>query len=421
MKNFFITLLSFFSLPLFLFGQSNYKPGYVVTLKGDTVRGFIDYREWVSNPISINFKTALADTKPLKYTPAEINFFTVGQMEAYVRYSGPISMDPVDINHLSYERDTTFRTAAVFLKILQKGSNVALYAYTDDVKPRFFIGDAPGYVLQELVHRIYKNSVSGLTENENTYMKTLYELANKYQVLTPLLQTDIERMDYNGSAILDIVSKINHISAANEKKNKNNAPAFNLFAGVALSITNFNAAAGSPFYNAGGRSNSSSMAAASFGINVFANPNTRRLQFRVEAGIAQGSFKSLYVSKVYPYIPFRASFDENVFSITPQVIYNFYNDDKFKVYGGLGVAVNYFKYSNPYLGSQSQPNSATDIEANEPYSFNTSDEAIVIKAGLQFGKHLGVFAQYLSSVHVTRNDYWLLTSVSEQTGINYYF
>ncbi|MDB5087204.1 MAG: hypothetical protein JWR09_1198 [Mucilaginibacter sp.] len=418
MKNFYLFLLAVFILPLFSFGQSNYKPGYVVTLTGDTVKGFIDYREWNSNPTSINFKTTVTDTKTHKYTPTEINFFTINGMEAYVRYSGPITMDATDINHLSTSRDTSFHEVIVFFKILQKGNNLALYSYTDDIKSRFFVGEAPGYIPKELVYRRYRD---GSTINENTYMKRLFALANKYQALNPSLQLDIERMEYNGAAILDIVSKINHISAADEKRNNNKASAFNLFAGVALNITNFNAAAGSPFYNAGGRSNSSYLAGASFGINIFANPNTRRLQFRIEAGIAESRFKSLYTSKVYPYIPFRASFDAQTFSITPQIIYNFYNGDKFKVYGGLGVSFNYFTYSNSYLGSQSQPNSASDVEANEPYLFNSSDDSIVIKAGVQLGKHLGIFAQYLSSININKNAYWQLSFTSEQAGINYYF
>lgn len=31
-------------LPAFSFAQSNYKAGYVVTTKGDTLRGFINYK-----------------------------------------------------------------------------------------------------------------------------------------------------------------------------------------------------------------------------------------------------------------------------------------------------------------------------------------------------------------------------------------
>jgi len=47
--------------PLFSKAQSNYKPGFIVSLKGDTTYGFINYREWKLTPNQIDFKTAITD------------------------------------------------------------------------------------------------------------------------------------------------------------------------------------------------------------------------------------------------------------------------------------------------------------------------------------------------------------------------
>src|SRR5688572_5393959 len=44
-----------FCLPLFLSAQKNFQKGYIVSLAGDTTRGFIDYKEWNSSPESILF------------------------------------------------------------------------------------------------------------------------------------------------------------------------------------------------------------------------------------------------------------------------------------------------------------------------------------------------------------------------------
>jgi hypothetical protein len=429
MKNFYKALLAVFFLPLMAFGQSNYKPGYVVTLKRDTLRGFIDYREWNSTPTSINFKTAVADTKAREFTPGEITFFNINGLEAYQRYTGPISMDATDVNHMSYSRDTSFRTATVFVKLLQKGNNLALYSYEDNLKLRFYIGEGPEYNLVELGYRLYYNyggqtvnNQQGATVNENTYMKQLFALANKYKVLDDDLQQTIERMSYNSDDMLKIVSKINHISKKEyEKIHAPGGPKFNLFLGVAANINNISTPTGSPYYTAGGKSVTSTLPAVSFGINLFANPSTRQLQFRLELGAAQSQFKSLYNSKVYPYIPMKASFDELAFSIAPQIIYNFYNAENLKVYAGAGLSFSYFKFSNQYLGSQSQPNSATDIQTNNPYFFNTADDSFILKAGVQFGIHWGICAQYLSNVSITRGGYFQLSSSDEQIGINYFF
>ncbi|HTD41168.1 MAG TPA: hypothetical protein VK671_11145, partial [Mucilaginibacter sp.] len=69
---FFVFLLSSLS-----YAQSNYKPGYVVDLKGDTLKGFIDYREWGSNPNAIDFKTTVTDKESKRFSPADINYFNI--------------------------------------------------------------------------------------------------------------------------------------------------------------------------------------------------------------------------------------------------------------------------------------------------------------------------------------------------------
>ncbi len=421
MKNFYQALLVAILLPLFSSAQSNYKPGYVVTLKGDTLHGFIDYREWNSNPNSINFKTVIADNKVREFTPAEIGFFNINGLESYRRYEGPISIDATDKDHLANAIDSSFRTETVFFKELQKGKNLALYAFTDNLKSRFYVGEAPDYTPTELGYRVYR--VYGtIIKNENTYMKQLFALANKYEGIDNNFQWDIEHAGYNSDDLLKIGSKINHISKVEYKKaNANKGPAFNLFAGAGVNINNISTPAGSAFYNGGGRSQTSYGPAASFGINIFANPNTRQVQFRMEAGITQNKYNYLYDLKVSPYIPFRASFNELAFSFKAQIIYNFYNAENFKVYGGLGASISYFKFSNAYLGSQSQPNSASDIEANDPYYFNSVDNSFVFTAGVQVRKNWGIFAQYLTSVPTTKGGYFQMDLVCEQIGINYFF
>ncbi len=428
MKYFYKTLSALILLPLFSLAQSNYKPGYIVTLKGDTVRGFVNYKEWNANPNSVDFKTTIAD-KEKRFTPAEIGFFSINGQESYRQYAGPVSIDYTDVGHMSNSRDTSFRTETVFLKVLQKGSKLALYSFADDIKLRFFIAESPGYTPIELGYRLYynydaaaANGQKDVTVNENTYMRQLFALANKYQVLDDDFQRQIEHSGYNKDDLLQIVSKINHISKGDyEKNNIVKGPKLNFFIGAAVNIDNISAPASSIYAQDGGKSNTSYLPAVSFGVNFFANPSTKQLQFRLELSAAQSQFKSLYPLKVSPYIPFKASFDKLTLSFAPQIIYNFYNAENLKVYGGLGIALCYFKFSNSYLGSQKQPNSATDIEENDPYYFNKVDDTFILKAGVQIHRNWGIFAQYMTSVLDTKGGYFGMNSTVEQVGINYYF
>jgi hypothetical protein len=283
MRYFYKALLIILLLPVFSFAQSNFKPGYVVTLKGDTIRGLIDYREWSSTPTSIDFKTSATD-KVRKYSDQEIRYFNISGLESYVQYTGAISMDITDINLITSERDTSQREATVLFKIMQKGDNVVLYSYTDELKTRFYISEAPYYKPIPLVYRIYRN-FDGIVEN--TYMKQLYALANKYGVLDNSLQWDIEHMSYNSDAMLKIVSIINHISKTEYKNmNANKGPAFNWFVGAGVNINTISSPSVSSYSLGGGVSSTSLGPQASIGVNAFANPATRQLQFRFEIGIA---------------------------------------------------------------------------------------------------------------------------------------
>ena len=284
--------LFLFLLPFTSIAQSNYKPGYVVTLKGDTLHGFIDFREWDSNPSSINFKTAADDRKPTKLTTDEISFFNINNADSYLRYAGKISMDRTDANHISSGRDIRYKTAVVFLKVLQKGERVTLFSYSDDLKTRFYVAEHSEQLPAELVYReYYTTDVSynsgdrSRSVSENTYMNQLFALAQKYNMLTNSLQWDIEHLSYSEPNLLKIVSQINGISKSEYENKYNKGTKLNLVAGAALNINTTNPSGA--YLAAGGKVYTSFLPAISFGMNVFANPNTGKLVFRVELSLAE--------------------------------------------------------------------------------------------------------------------------------------
>jgi len=129
------SLLLLLLFPLFSLAQSNYQGGYAVTLKGDTLRGYINLKEWGHNPKDISFKPAVND-KARQLGLSEINYFEVTGYARYRQYRVAISSNAVDISAPGSAADTASETAYVFLKILQTGKNATLYAYRDAVKER---------------------------------------------------------------------------------------------------------------------------------------------------------------------------------------------------------------------------------------------------------------------------------------------
>lgn len=429
MKHFLPLLAATLLVPFFSFAQSNYKPGYVVTLKGDTVKGFIDYREWDLNPETIDFKSSLTDKSRAKYGVEELNSFSVTGLESYVRYSGSISTNPTDPYQIQNYRDTSFRVGTVFLKVLEKGDRIALYSYKDELKTRFFIGDNPSYTPKELIYRTYTDPsydrnlgiAKDGTTTEKTYQKQISALALKYNELNENLIVYISKADYIADDLLQIISKINHMTKAEYNKKHYSGSSLNLFAGLAANINTNSPNTSSPYYAAGGRSYTSILPAPFFGMNLFANPATKKLQIRLEFSIAPGSYKSMFTDKVYPYLPTEVSFNELALTASPQVVYNFYNADNFKVFAGIGLEFSKFSFSNGYFGTQNHDGSESDLATTNPFFFSNWDDSFVFKAGIQFTKNFQIFANYQSSTLTTRDSYFAMTSTCAQVGVLYLF
>ncbi|MBS1531168.1 MAG: hypothetical protein JSU01_12755 [Bacteroidetes bacterium] len=396
--------------------QSNYKPGYVVTSKGDTVKGYIDYQEWELNPETISFRKT-ENEQTVQYGVNDIVFFTIDKAESYVKYTGRITMDQTDPNRVipDNQRDTSFRTGTVFLKVIEKGPRVILYSYQDDIKVRYFISAAPGAAPKELIFRVTTSYT------EFTYQKQLSAAAYQYNELNDALIALISRANYTEDNILEIVGKINHISQAEYNKTYASGPAYTLFAGAGLNLTTTIPPASSPFYAAGARSYTSYMPAVYFGANVFANPGTRKLQLTFQLSASGSNLREKYDSKVYPYVPDEAMYNATVFSGSLQVIYNFYNKEYFKAFAGAGIIASAYSFSNTYIGAQDHNNSSVDFNSSEPWLFNTFNDGFLFKAGVQFSKHVELFGEYQSSIGVSQSPYYELSSNTKEIALIYIF
>jgi hypothetical protein len=216
-------------LPLFSLAQSNYQPGVVVTLKGDTLHGFINYSEWENNPQSILFKLD-SSSSPGKLTINDIKYFNVnvGHLADYIKYDGLISTDNTEINHLAIGRDTSFKQETIFLKVLQKGKNFVFLSYSDDQKTRYFITENPADNPTELIFRIFYNNNEAndrdKTIYENTYKSQLYEAGLKCGSMTESLKDYIKKAEYREQDIVYIASKINQVSETDLSKNNLSKP-----------------------------------------------------------------------------------------------------------------------------------------------------------------------------------------------------
>jgi len=184
----FLTAIAFFPALC----QENFKPGYIIQLKGDTLNGYIDYRNWERNPGKISFKHQTSDNK-VSYSPIDIAGF--GALDEV--YKSAIVETDVSkagsLDELDYSYQLEIVNDTVFLQTMIQGTK-SLYYYQRrfEGKPQFYILLDGRYQL--LIHKIYKTYERGvLEEAENRKFVTQLSF---YLQECPNTQLKLKRIKY---------------------------------------------------------------------------------------------------------------------------------------------------------------------------------------------------------------------------------
>ena len=111
-------VLLFCFLSLCSSAQKNLKEAIVVFNNVDTTRGFIDYKEWFTNPVSVLFTTD-KNIAVARYTVAELNYFEITGVASYQRHTVKVGLSDDALSNAG-EEDTSSETRTVFLKLWRK-------------------------------------------------------------------------------------------------------------------------------------------------------------------------------------------------------------------------------------------------------------------------------------------------------------
>jgi hypothetical protein len=423
MKSFYFFILLVGLLPLVSFSQSNFKAGYVVTLKGDTLSGYIDYREWGTNPKSIRFKST--DQKISVLSPEEIRYVEIPNAIAFQRYDGKITTDFINENHLEEGRDTSSKLETVFLKVLQKGPRLTLYEYSDEIKKRYFIKKPDELMPHELIYREYydinTNQTTGRTVTENAYQKELFQLVLFYNLLDDRIKKDFDNMNYNGPDITNIVSVINGTGDKSRTityDGGSGGKVLEFYVGAGANITQTNPNAVSAYKQAGGKNYTSTLPALDAGLNIYPNPNTKKVYFGLELAYSENAYKSVYQTTVSPYNTLNYSFNFNALSFAPSINFNVYNAEHVRLFIGGGLIVISNSYSDETFTAVRGASAVPQVNAFLFQTFNTS---AIFKAGIRIKSHIELIASYVTAQSISKDNYFELSSNDFKIGFNYNF
>ncbi|MEP6645729.1 MAG: hypothetical protein ABJC12_01460 [Saprospiraceae bacterium] len=234
MKNIIIIILFFgisgLGMPCKLYCQHNYLPGYIINLKNDTVRGFIDYRNWEKNPSKIFFAS---DPKGVEitYSPSEIKSFVV--LDEI--YEGAIveresHLNTIDNGPYTYELIT--EKEPVFLQTLINGEKSLFYLKDKNGIDQFYIreGDFITLLKFKRYHKLQEKG-GGIIEN-----RTFIGQLSQYLHDCPGIQEKLTHLIYRKSDLENLF--LSYYNCTKEpiqfrKKHEKNPPELGALIGFA--------------------------------------------------------------------------------------------------------------------------------------------------------------------------------------------
>ncbi|MBL4678014.1 MAG: hypothetical protein JKY70_17680, partial [Mucilaginibacter sp.] len=396
--------------------QTNFKPGYILNTNKDTVKGYLDYREWGKNPRQVMFKKSL-DEAAQKITVNNANGFGINGAEYYDKAVVKISTSSIELPQLKERIDTAYIVDAAFLQKVVQGSKVSLYQFTDVNKPHFYLFENESQTMIALNQYLYLDSESRNIVNVNQFTGQLMVLAGKYQPDNKDLSYTISRAKYEEDNLIDIVLKINDDPKGKKSVTKNSY--IRGFAGIAVRRQGFGIDSGtplSPFPD--GKSSNSIGGSVSAGLDFVANKYTEKVIVRLEVTASYSPIKLEDPAAGQP-VRHRLDIKQTGIAFIPQLIYNFYSTDNVKTFIDLGAALNIYSY-NHYGYEYFYENGTKEIAYGYPV-LETFMLNFPVKAGVQLKKNVQIYVGYITKVSMSKYPGWDAHAASMQFGINYMF
>jgi hypothetical protein len=413
MKRFLVYLLLL--APLLGAAQTNFQPGFVVKNNGDTLKGFINYKERSTTPKSLNFKQTINGKSQL-YATRDILSYTINDKASYERFIVNISMSEVNIGRLSIGLDTSSRRDTVLLQVLQKGKNVNLYAYSDDIKVRFYIKETPDQEPVELIQKVFMlaNGSNSMFVGKE-YLKQIETLLKKHVSTEQFSKYQLSRLRYTAKELGEPVMLIN-----DQKVKKAIHAATRFFVGVGLNYSTSKYVGDNDLANAAAKNSSSSLPMFSGGVDIYANPAIQRLVYRVELSLYTSKNNISTVTENIARAVQKHTFDQQTIQLMPQVLFNFYNKEKIKLYLGGGFGVNYYKYKNNVTSITNTFRNET--EDNVDYvDFEELSFAVQVSAGLVVNKRFEFYGKFSPQTAITNYTYYNIVMQRVGLGVNFLF
>jgi len=418
MKSIYIFLFAVFLIPSLGYSQSNYKAGYIITLKGDTTHGYINYKEWDNNPLTVTFKKE-TQSPPETFAVKDISAFGVTGQLYYQRYIVSVSQDQVEMTNMNTRLDTTTRVDTVFLRLLNRGRYLTLYFFKDKLKSRYYALESGQNEPYELIYHAY----SDFNKDESTaiqyirrYRTQLQNILQKNNIDNNSISVEIAQSDYLESDLSRVAKDINGKSS--DGFTTPNIFGIRFFAGAGVSYAQSKFTGNTAFASSPASSSTSPVINA--GMDFFVNKNIQKFFFRAELSFSiNGQYKFVNTDVGAASGTATLKFKQYNTSIAPQVVYNLYNEDKLKIFIDAGIAINLANYGD-YKTVTVYDSFPSTVQDKSP-EFEKTYFSFPLKAGVIANKRVEIYFGYIPATAITDFANTKNAITTYQAGINYLF
>ncbi|HRO45398.1 hypothetical protein [Agriterribacter sp.] len=358
-----IALLTGF-IAISAFGQNNNKKGYVVENNGDTLRGWINYKNWRKNPQQILFKKDSLTDNVAKFGPDDIICFEITGFDKYIKAIVEKDIRPVDQNQLVEGTENMTITDTVFLRQIVSGSTIDLYELID-TKPHYFIKEAAG-PFKELSYKVFINERSNIA-NQKNYINQLRAVAGNKEMPSSL-ETKINTAGYKEQDLKEVVAAINKLNGSvyySTGSTSGSRIKAALFAGIGGGYSSLRFK-GEQFYMEKMSYSGGFSPYFSVGMDLVEQRNLQALFIRIELSYYSTSYtgEGATASNLTDTSNVILKYQLKQQNISPSlsVLYSFINKESYKIYAGAGVAYNFSSYSENKFTTIKPGNKSKELE-----------------------------------------------------------
>lgn len=220
-----------------VFAKENYLPGYIVKNPADTIHGFINFRDWNKNPLTIEFKRAMTDPAST-FSCREIKSFFVNDV-SYVSATFQNDISMTRSTMIVSDGNLQLDTLSGFIEILISGSKVlGSYKNSSGIKS-FYIKKDTLYEL--LIYKEYLSVQKDAQQVEQTVLtknKSYLNQLSNYLNDCPGIQYSLKNTVYTQTDLVKIFEyyyKCTQTYPVYIKKQESLKVVFGISAGITLS------------------------------------------------------------------------------------------------------------------------------------------------------------------------------------------